>query len=195
LTGKRLARIKSAVSHRQKNLTIVLENIINPHNVSAVFRTADAAGIDKIYLIYNQRMDFPDINMATSASAGKWVDFIKFRSAGECFAELHKQEFKIFSTYLSESGKNISLYDTDLTGSTALVFGNEKDGVSQEAKELSDANILIPMYGMIRSLNISVAAGICIYEALRQRQLKGMYDSSMHSEEELNEKLQLYSNK
>jgi tRNA (guanosine-2'-O-)-methyltransferase len=88
-----------------------------------------------------------------------------------------------------------SLYDLDLTGKTALVFGNEKDGVSEEALELSDGNFLIPMTGMVQSLNVSVSAAVCLYEAFRQRELKGMYDTSEYSAEELKQKEEFYINK
>ena len=88
-----------------------------------------------------------------------------------------------------------SLYDFDLTKKTAIVFGNEHRGVSDEVKNLSDKNMLIPMKGMVQSLNVSVSAAVCLYEALRQREEKGLYAKSAYSKLELNEKLNYYIKK
>jgi len=96
---------------------------------------------------------------------------------------------------MSNKSKDKSLYDLDLTKKTAIVIGNEHSGVSDEVKSLSDKNFLIPMFGMIQSLNVSVAAAVCVYEALRQRSLKGMYKKSKYTKEELYDKLNDYLNR
>ncbi len=194
MTEKRFTKIKKVVSQRQKSLTLVLENIHDPHNASAIFRSADAVGIERIFLIYNSN-EFPRIGRITSGSAVKWIETLKFTDPKECFKVLKNEEFNIYSTYLEESTENISLYDLDLTGKTAIVIGNEKEGVSEEAKKLSDGNFLIPMRGMVQSLNVSVAAAVCLFEALRQREAKGMYDVSEFSPEELKIKEEFYLNK
>lgn len=194
MTEKRFNKIKKVVQKRQKSLTIVLENIHDPHNASAIFRTADAVGIDRIYLVYNTN-EFPKIGRITSGSAVKWIERIKFDNIEVCLKQLKDAGYKIFSTYMDKKGDNLSLYDLDLTGKTALVFGNEKEGVSEETKGLSDANFLIPMNGMVQSLNVSVAAAVCLYEALRQREVKGMYDTSEYTGEELKLKEELYLSK
>jgi tRNA (guanosine-2'-O-)-methyltransferase len=194
LTEKRFNKIKKVVQKRQKSLTIVLENIHDPHNASAILRTADSVGIDRIYLVYNTNV-FPKIGRKSSSSAVKWIEKIKFDNAAECFVELRNEGFTIYTTYMDEEKDTLSLYDMDLTGKTALVFGNEKDGVSDEARELSDGNLLIPMTGMVQSLNVSVSAAVCLYEAFRQRELKGMYDRSEYSSEELKLKEEFYINK
>jgi tRNA (guanosine-2'-O-)-methyltransferase len=194
LTEKRLKRFITVVNKRQKYFTLVCENIHDPHNVSAILRTADSVGIDKIYLIYNTSK-FPKIGRVSSASAKKWVELIKFTTVEECFKQLKKQKYRIFSTYLSDSEKNYSLYDLDLTGRTAIVLGNEHEGVSEEARNLSDKNFIIPMAGMVQSLNVSVSAAVCLYEAMRQRLNKGMYEKSLYTKKELTEKLNIYKNK
>ena len=102
----------------------------------------------------------------------------KYSTPEECFAELRKQDYKIYTTHLSEEIEQVSLYDLDLTEKCAIVIGNEHAGVSDEAVKLSDKNFVIPMYGMIQSLNVSVSAAICCYEALRQREIKGMYNKN-----------------
>lgn len=179
---------------RQKSLTLVLENIHDPHNAAAIFRTADAVGIDKIYLVYNTNI-FPKIGRITSGSAVKWIERVMYNNATDCFNDLKSEDYKIYSTHMVEGKGNLSLYDLDMTGKTAIVMGNEKEGVSDEAKELSDANFLIPMKGMVQSLNVSVASAVCLYEALRQREAAGMYDRSEFSNSELEQKLEFYLNK
>ena len=194
MTEKRLNKFKRVVNFRQKNLTLVLENIHDPHNVSAILRSCDAVGVDKVYLIYNTDK-FPKIGRVSSASAKKWVELLRFNSVEECFKVLKKEKFKIYSTHISETGKNNSLYDIDLTKHVAIILGNEHAGVSEEVKKLSDSNLIIPMYGMIQSLNVSVSAAVCLYEALRQREKKGMYIKSAYTKKELNSKLENYLNK
>ncbi len=194
MTEKRLKKFIDVVSRRQKYLTLVLENIHDPHNVSAILRTAEAAGVDKIYLIYNNNK-FPKIGKTSSASAKKWIELVKFTSVQECYEALRKENYRIYSTHMSNTKKNVSLYDLKLTKNSAIVLGNEHDGVSEEAGNLADRNFLIPMYGMIQSLNVSVSAAICLYEALRQRQLKGMYEKSAYNKNELITKLEIYLKK
>jgi len=194
LTERRLKKFRSVVEKRQKYLTIVLENIHDPHNVSAILRSCDAVGIDKIYLIYNTNK-FPKIGRVSSASAKKWVELEKYDNVKDCFAILKALKYKIYSTHISEKEKNKSLYDIDLTERVALVFGNEHSGVSKEAIDLSYKNLIIPMYGMIQSLNVSVSAAVCLYEALRQREKKGMYVKSGFTKNELSVKLTKYKDK
>lgn len=194
MTEQRLNKIKKVVTQRQRHLTVVLENVHDPHNVSAVLRSCDAVGIDKIYLIYNTNK-FPKIGRVSSASAKKWVELARFNNVDECFAKLREEKYKIYSTHMSETGKNKSLYEFDLTKKVAIVFGNEHAGVTDEVKLKSDGNLLIPMYGMIQSLNISVSVAVCLYEALRQREAKGMYKKSKYKKEEFKNKLDYYLNK
>lgn len=194
MTEKRFIKIKKIVELRQKSLTLVLENIHDPHNAAAIFRTADAVGIDKIYLVYNSN-EFPKIGRITSGSAVKWIERVMYNNATDCFNDLKSDGYKIFTTHMVEGEDNISLYDLDMTGKTAIVLGNEKEGVTDEAKKLSDANFLIPMKGMVQSLNVSVAAAVCLYEALRQREAAGLYDKSEYTESELEQKLDFYLNK
>ncbi len=170
LTEKRFQKIAKVIKNRQNDLTVVLENIHDPHNVSAIFRSVESIGVDKVYLIYNSNK-FPRIGKFSSASAKKWVSTEKYSTPEACFAELRKQGYKIYTTHLSEEVEQVSLYDLDLTEKCAIVVGNEHTGVSDEAVKLSDKNFVIPMYGMIQSLNVSVSAAICVYEALRQREL------------------------
>jgi tRNA (guanosine-2'-O-)-methyltransferase len=172
---RRLEKISRVLAHRQAGLTVVLENIHDPHNVSAILRTCDAVGVMGVELLYTTEK-FPRIGKKSSSSASKWVEHRRHRSVGECFAFLRGEGMRILATRLEPRAR--TLYDLDLTQRTAFVFGNEHRGVSDEAAEQADECILVPMLGMIESLNVSVAAGVCLYETLRQRLAAGMLERS-----------------
>jgi len=179
---RRLNKIVNTLKQRQYDLTVVLENIHDPHNVSAIFRTCDAVGIPKVSLVYSIEK-FPKIGKKSSASAFKWVEKEKYKSIENCYSELRKDGFKIYASSISEDSK--SIYELDLSEKAAIVLGNEHRGVSSEASKLADERIMIPMFGMVQSLNVSVAAAIILYEAARQRIMKGKYEVSQMSDNEL----------
>jgi tRNA (guanosine-2'-O-)-methyltransferase len=181
---KRLNKFYSVAGKRQFSFNVVLENIHDPHNVSAIFRTCDAAGIPAVSLLYTQEK-FPRIGKKSSASAFKWVEKEKYQSVDECYASLRKKGFKIYASSICEG--SVDFYQLDLTTKCAVVLGNEHRGVSEEAAALADERFVIPMHGMVQSLNVSVAAAVIIYEALRQRTCKGMYDKSELTKETIEE--------
>ncbi len=174
MTEQRKRKFLSVLEHRQPTLTVVMEDIHDPHNVSAMLRSADAVGIMEIQLVYTHEK-FPKLGRKSSASANKWIAKESFRSIEDCYDALHHEGFTICATHLGRKSK--SLYDIDLTGKIALVFGNEHRGVSENAAEHADINFQIPMMGMIQSLNVSVACAVSLYEALRQRTAKGLYET------------------
>ncbi|MGE5314135.1 MAG: TrmH family RNA methyltransferase [Acidobacteriota bacterium] len=176
----RRSKILSVLSHRQCDATVVIENIHDPHNVSAIFRSADAVGIPEVQLVYTNT-EFPKIGKKSSSSANKWVGKRRFRSVKECYDRLHEEGYAIYATRLDEKAQ--SLYDIDLTKKIAIVMGNEHAGVSDDAAGLADGTIMIPMMGMIQSLNVSVATAVTLYEMLRQRRAKGMYDRPTYEKE------------
>jgi tRNA (guanosine-2'-O-)-methyltransferase len=185
-TEKRIEKLKWVLSKRQPSLRIVIENIFDPHNVSAIFRTCDAAGIPRVSLVYNIEK-FPKIGKKSSASAYKWIEREKYKTIGECYKKLKEENYIVYASSLNPDSKN--LYDLDFTKKSAIIFGNEHRGLSKEAQVFADECFFIPMYGMVQSLNVSVSAAISIYEALRQRSLKGLYDKSESSSKELKEHL------
>ena len=191
-TDHRIKRIRSVIEARQSSLTVVLENIHDPHNVSAILRTCDAAGIPKVSLLYYIER-FPKIGKKSSASAFKWVEREKFKTVDDCYNGLKKEGFKIYASRVSGDSKDI--YKLDFTGRTAIVLGNENRGISEEAARFADERFIIPMYGMVQSLNVSVSAAIIIYEALRQRRLVGMYDNSGLSDEQIENEIIKWSEK
>lgn len=180
-TGSRLNKIIEVLKRRQYSLRVVMENIHDPHNVSAILRTCDAVGISKVSLVYNIEK-FPKLNRTSSSGAVKWIEKEKFRDIKECYDNLHSEGFKIYASSLTEH--SISLYDIDFTQKVAVVLGNEHRGISEEAAEYADGLFQIPMHGMVQSLNVSVANAVILYEAQRQRLVSGMYGKSELTEEE-----------
>ena len=189
---KRTNKISSVLNLRQPSLKVVLENIHDPHNVSAIFRTCDAVGVPKVSLVYYQEA-FPKIGKKSSASAFKWVEREKYKNIEECYSNLKEEGFNIYVSSICDESTN--LYELDFTKKSAIVLGNEHRGVSEEAANLADKKFLIPMFGMVQSLNVSVAAAVILYEAMRQRRAKGMYEKTEYSEFELEEKIKQWTNK
>lgn len=173
MTPERRERLLSVLSKRQPDLTVVLENVFDPHNISAVMRTCDAVGIQEIYVLTNKIPRHKKWGARSSSSAAKWLTVHQFSDAEECFKAIRKKYSKVYTTHLSSDA--VSLYDINFTESVALVFGNEHAGVSEEIRAMADGNFLIPQMGIIQSLNISVACAVSIYEALRQKTNAGHY--------------------
>jgi len=176
MTPERREKIQTVLSKRQNDITIVLENVFDPHNISAVMRTCDAVGVQEVYVLNTKIPRHKKWGAKSSSSAAKWLTVYQFENAEECFSELRKKYSKILTTHLSSDAVN--LYETDLTQPVALVFGNEHSGVSEEIRSLADGNFIIPQAGIIRSLNISVACAVTLYEAYRQKALAGHYDKA-----------------
>lgn len=173
-TESRQKKIADVLKKRQNSFTVILENINDPHNLSAALRSCDATGILEVHLVYYGGQPFPKLGHQSSASALKWIDTHHYRSVKECFEAVRSQGKKIYTTHMSKEAK--SLYEIDFTKPCAIVFGNEHDGISDEAHSLADGNFLIPQMGMIQSLNISVACAISVYEAFRQRSEAGFFE-------------------
>jgi tRNA (guanosine-2'-O-)-methyltransferase len=180
-TKNRLEKVERVLSYRQSDLHIVLEEVTNTHNASAVARTCDAAGILYVDIISSDKNPFP-VNKAISTRAEKWLHFTSYPSTRKCLTQLKKKGFKILSTQLGD--KSLLYTDIDYTQPLAMVFGNESAGISDEALEMSDYVVKIPMFGMAQSLNLSVSVGIILYEALRQRGQKNEKEQSHLSKKE-----------
>lgn len=186
MTDRRREKIEKVLSQRQKDLTLVLDNIHDPHNVSAIYRSCDAFGVHKVHLYYTDT-PFPHLSEKTSASARKWVDTVRHKDKESLIASLKDTGYQILATNCTPTAKPLREYD--LTMPTAIIMGNEHSGVSEELFPLVDGEIYIPMFGMIQSFNVSVAAALLLGEASRQRQLKGMYDTKTFSDKEYQELL------
>jgi len=155
---------------------VVLEDVHDPWNASAVLRSCDAVGVLDVHLVYvNDPPPREAFDRKTSGSAAKWIALHTHASIDACYEHLRKQGFAIVASALRADSRD--LYELDFRRPTALVMGNEKRGLSERAADLADDTYLIPMQGMVESLNISVACAVSLYEALRQRRAMGMYDT------------------
>jgi tRNA (guanosine-2'-O-)-methyltransferase len=185
MTPERDTKFREVISKRQPNLTLILENIHDPHNISAILRSCDAVGIIEVFVINTQGPVKKKLGKKSSASARKWVEVNYFESVVECVEAVKNKGFSIWATHLSTDA--ISLYDLDLSKPAALAFGNEHAGVSEELLSYANGNFIIPMTGMIPSLNVSVACAVSLYEAFRQKNTLGQYDSASLSDVEMQE--------
>jgi tRNA (guanosine-2'-O-)-methyltransferase len=174
MTPQRRDKLITVLSKRQSDLTIVLENVFDPHNISAVMRTCDAVGVQEIHILNTKIPPHKKWGAKSSSSAAKWLTVHQYDNAVDCFTSLRKRYSAILTTHLSDDA--VLLYSIDFTKSLALVFGNEHSGVSDEIRALADGNFIIPQQGIIRSLNISVACAVTLYEAYRQKNGAGHYN-------------------
>ncbi|MBB5142044.1 TrmH family RNA methyltransferase [Desulfovibrio intestinalis] len=186
-TARRKARLLEVLSHRQPDLTLVLANIHDPHNVSAIYRSCDAFGVSRVNLYYTNT-PFPVLGRKTSASARKWVESVRHKDSAALMENLRDQGMQVLATSCSPTAR--PLREWDFTKPTAIIMGNEHSGVEQDLLEQADGELYIPMYGMIQSFNVSVAAAIILSEAARQRGNAGMYDAPHMEAAALEEKLQ-----
>ncbi|MCB0698593.1 MAG: RNA methyltransferase [Chitinophagaceae bacterium] len=176
MTPERKARLTYVLDNRQPDLAVVMENINDPHNIFAIMRTCDAIGVQDIYIVNTPIKRHRKFGKASSTSATKWVTRHEFDDLDTCLSVVRSRYNKLYASYLGES--SYGLYDMDMTESVALVFGNEREGITDEMLAKCDGTFLIPQVGMIRSLNVSVACAVTLYEAMRQRMSKGLYGNS-----------------
>lgn len=192
MTPERKERLVSVLNKRQSDITIVLENVFDPHNISAVMRTCDAVGIQDIYVLNTKIPPHKKWGAKSSSSAAKWLTIHQYDNAAECFSTLRKSYSTILTTHLSSDA--VSLHKIDFTKSIALVFGNEHSGVSDEIRSLADGNFIIPQVGIIQSLNISVACAVTLYEAYRQKNNAGQYNRKSLDDVRYNELFKNWEN-
>jgi tRNA (guanosine-2'-O-)-methyltransferase len=185
MTPEREEKLLSVLNKRQNDITIVLENVFDPHNISAVMRTCDAVGVQEIYVLNTKIARHKKWGAKSSSSAVKWLTVHQFENNEKCFEALRKKYSKILTTHLSADA--VSLHSINFTDPLALVFGNEHSGVSDEVRDMADGNFLIPQAGIIRSLNISVACAVTLYEAFRQKNNAGHYDKRKLDENQFDE--------
>lgn len=173
LLPRRFQRIQGVLNQRMENLTVLLEQVDKPHNLSAILRSCDAVGVLEAHVVSlpGRARLFND----TAKGSQKWVSLHPQSDTPTALALLRERGFRIYGTHL---GVNAVDYRTcDFTGPTAFVLGAEKWGLSEATGHGVDQALFIPMVGMVQSLNVSVAAAILLFEALRQRQAAGLLPS------------------
>jgi tRNA (guanosine-2'-O-)-methyltransferase len=171
------------LAHRQPDLTIVAEDVYKPHNLSAMIRSCDAVGIGVVHAI-DPTGGVPTFT-ETSAGADRWVDLRLHQDFTEALDSLRDQRMQVLAAHFSH--KATDYRDVDYTRPTAVLFGNEKRGVSERVAARVDAHVIIPMLGMVQSLNVSVATAVILFEAQRQRRAAGFYDRPRMTEAEMND--------
>lgn len=179
MSAERYARIREMLALRQPDLTVCLEEVHKPHNVAAIVRSCDAVGVHQIHGVWN---DKNSMRKGTSMGSQIWVKNNRHDNIGSAVKHLKNAGMQVLVTNLSQSA--VDFRSIDYTLPTAIILGQEKDGATQQAIELADTDIVIPMAGMVQSLNVSVAGALVLYEAQRQRSIAGMYDCARLSESE-----------
>ncbi|MEX2542304.1 MAG: tRNA (guanosine(18)-2'-O)-methyltransferase TrmH [Trueperaceae bacterium] len=182
MTSERYRRIMQILAQRQPDLTILAEDVYKPHNLSAMLRSCDAVGIGLVHAI-DPTGGVPTFN-ETSAGADRWVEVRVHADFAEASAQVRDQGMQLLAAHFSD--RAVDYRDVDYTRPTAVLFGNEKRGVSHQAAARVDGHVIIPMLGMVRSLNVSVATAVILFEAQRQRREAGMFERPRLSPEQIN---------
>jgi tRNA (guanosine-2'-O-)-methyltransferase len=184
VSARRVQLMKQVIANKQFNLTVLLENVHDAHNIGAVLRSCESVGIQEVYLLYTDK-DLYDkrlkLGKRTSSGARKWLDVFLYNEINSCIQDIRARYKRLLGAYVSE--KAVPLYGLDLVDNVALVFGNEKDGISEELLACLDGKFQIPQVGFVKSLNISVACAVSLYEAMRQRMLAGLYNNPFNEQD------------
>lgn len=179
MSAERYQRISTFCDLRQADLTVCLEQVHKPHNVSAVLRTCDAVGIHTVHAVSR---DPQLMRKDTAMGAEDWVFTARHNTIENAIEVFHQQNMQVLVTHLDENA--VDFRTIDYTKPTAILLGQEKFGATPQALALADKTVIIPMVGMVQSLNVSVAAALILYEAQRQRQQAGMYQKPQLSFEQ-----------
>ena len=170
---------------RTRHITVVLEDIYQSHNASAVLRSCDCFGIQDVHVVENRNSFNPAGDVAVGAS--KWVDYYKYPTIGESYASLRSKGYRIVATLPHEQDTMIT--DLDVSQPIALVFGTELTGLSQEAVDGADAYVKIPMYGFTESFNISVCAALSLFHLSEKMRADSRIHWQLDNDDQLRLKL------
>ncbi len=171
MTPQRNRKLRAALDLRQPDLTILAENVRNPHNVAAMLRTSDAVGTLELHAA-SPHGAFEQPRLITGGTRG-WVRTVLHPSIEAAISKLKDKGFQVLAAHFS--GVAVDYRRPDYTRATAFLMGSELKGVSPAAAALADGHVVIPMRGFAESLNVSVAAALLLFEAARQRESAGGY--------------------
>ncbi len=172
MTPRRFQRVCRVLDRRQPDLTVLLDNVHKPHNVAAILRSCDAVGVLEAHAVWPNPRLRPGNH--TSGGSRKWVEVRTHRTLEEATEHLHARGFALYAAHLSAGARDYR--DVDYTAPSAVVLGAELTGLRREGIDHADEHIVIPMSGMVQSLNVSVAAAVVLFEAQRQRREAGLYE-------------------
>jgi len=185
MTPERFHRLRSVLEARQPDLTVLMERVNKPHNFSAILRNCDAVGV------YGAHAVLPEgdttLHKGVSAGAARWVPVTVHADTSSAVAHLRTEGFTVVAAHLSDQA--VDYRDVDYTRPTALMMGAELYGVSETGLRQADHHVVIPMRGLVQSLNVSVATALLLFEAQRQRSETGMYDRCRLPEDEFRSRL------
>ena len=180
MTPERFHKIQAVLNRRQPDLTVIAEDMQKSHNIAALVRTCDAVGVYRLHAVSPDGL-FQSHHMI-EAGTGRWVKKQVHETVDQAIEQVRDQGFRIYAAHLS--GKAVDYRDVDYTQKMAIVLGSEIPGVTEATASLADEHVIIPMRGMVDSLNVSVANALLLYEAARQREAAGMYETSRIPEQE-----------
>jgi tRNA (guanosine-2'-O-)-methyltransferase len=163
----RQGRIDKVMTLRRKDLCLVLENLVEDQNISAILRTAEAFGIGLVCIIHSDKK--PRLSKNVSSGATKWLDIKYYKTTRACFNFLKKEQFKLIGALVDPEAK--VLWEQSFKGKVAVIVGTESTGLSEYAQKNVNKNIYLPMYGLTESLNVSVSAAVFMYEVIRQKEV------------------------
>ncbi len=174
LLPRRFERLRAVLNERMSDLTVLIEHVDKPHNLSAILRSCDAVGVLEAHAVSlsGRSRTFN----STAQGSQRWVPLRDHHSIHSAVHMLKARGFHLYGTNLSVNA--IDYRDCDFTGPSAFVLGAEKWGLTEDATMLMDTDLFIPMRGMVQSLNVSVATATLLFEALRQREAAGLAPSS-----------------
>lgn len=171
---ERVKKFESVINNRTRHITIVLEDIYQPHNASAVLRSCDCFGIQDVHIIENKNQY--SVNEDIALGSSKWLNLVKYKTHPNntlaCISDLKKRGYKIIAT--SPHKNDCIIQDLDITSKTALVFGTELKGISEEVIQHADGFVKIPMFGFTESFNISVSAALCLHTLVHKLHQSGI---------------------
>ena len=180
MTPERLARLNATLRLRQPDLTVVLDRVDKPFNLSAILRSCDAAGVLEVHAVYPKIIS-RRTTKEFSSGVGKWVKVRQHATIDEALGGLKESGFKVVAAH-PEAGST-DFREMDFVSPVAILLGAELDGVSERGLDLADEHVKIPMMGMAACLNVSVATALILYEVQRQRSEKGLYETCRIEEE------------
>ena len=180
MTPERNQRIRAALAHRQVDLAVCLDRVHKTHNLSAIIRTAEAVGVHHVHAVW---MDLQSgLRKGTSMGTHNWMQIHDHPHIEDAIDTLRAEGKQVLISHMSD--KAVDFREIDYTRPTAIIMSQERLGACEEAIAAADQQIVVPMAGMVESLNVSVATAIVLYEAQRQRQLAGMYQQDNLPEQE-----------
>jgi tRNA (guanosine-2'-O-)-methyltransferase len=172
MTPERFARLRRVLARRQPDLTVLMERVNKSHNFSAILRSCDAVGALEAHVVLPGRE--VDLHHGTAAGAAKWVEVHTHDDVATAVGSLQRRGFRVLAAHPEGEARDYRVLD--LTRPTAFMLGAELDGISEEGLSLADGRVVIPMAGMVHSLNVSVATALLLFEAKRQRDEVGLYE-------------------